>query len=160
MKLLGSGGRAAVLMAAAILPLGIAAASAQAATASPPPARTAAPAGIVNTPAFTCQQSQVCMFQDTGLTGAAHATETLPASGFWLEVHANTGLTIPWGSFNDDSGSSVVFGDAQTGFEQCFKARSRISDPSAQVRASGFMWIEFGNTGCTGAVGALPPAGS
>lgn len=163
MKRLFSGRRAAVLMATAIVSLGITAASAQAAMASSSHASTTAPTTAVKAsaaPDFTCPSKSVCIFQDNNWSGLAESFPTVNDSEQWINLVSPfgvpSGLTLPWHSFNNNSGSSVVFGDAQTGQETCYLPHARISGLGSSVGNDRYMWIEFGNTTCTGVVGPLP----
>src|SRR5262249_11469249 len=114
--------RTAITIAAtAIASLGVAATSAQAATGSPHAS-----------PRFMCDSfaPAVCVFQHANFSGnPAIPFQTSVYSEEWVNLTAN-GLSLPWGSFNNDSGSSVVFGDAQTGSEECFLPGTRISEPA------------------------------
>jgi hypothetical protein len=101
-----------------------------------------------------CPSPAVCVFQNTGLTGTVLVVSTA-VNSTWINLTAN-GLSLPWGSFNDNSGSSVVFGDAQTGVETCYPAGTRNGNPPSSVRSDRYMWIEFGVTDCTGRTGPLP----
>lgn len=161
MKRLFLGRRAALLMATAIMSLGITAASAQAATVSSSQAGPTAPTTLVKasvSPDFTCPDKAVCVFQDNNWSGLVEVFQTVPDSEQWINLVSPfgvpSGLTLPWHSFNNNSGSSVVFGDAQTGLETCYLPHARIS--GASVGIDRYMWIEFGNTTCSGVVGELP----
>jgi hypothetical protein len=122
-------------------------------------ARTAAPAIAAATsadPDFTCPDSSVCVFQDLGWSG--NPVGVFPTAAYseqWTNLVSSAGLALPWGSFNNNSGSSVVFGDAQTKTVACYLPHARISEPPV-VTHYRYMWIEFGNTTCTGYVGPLP----
>jgi hypothetical protein len=162
MKLL-FGRRAAALMATTIVSLGIVAASAQAATASSSHPSATAPATVVQAtvgPDFTCPSRSVCIFQDNDWSGLVEAFPTVNDSEQWINLvrpfGVPSGLTLPWHSFNNNSGSSVVFGDAQTGQETCYLPHARISGLGSSVGNDRYMWIEFGNTTCSGVVGPLP----
>jgi hypothetical protein len=71
----------------------------------------------------------------------------------WMSLTA-AGLTLPWGSFVDASGSSVAFGDASTGKTKCYPAESEVANPV--VVHYRYMWIEYGVKNCTGTLGRLP----
>lgn len=109
-------------------------------------------------PDFTCPSPAVCVFQNGNFTGNVAIFPTQSDSGVWINLTNPFGqggiLTLPWGSFNDNSGSSVAFGDAQTGQTKCYPAHSRVAYPS--VTAYRYMWIEYGVTNCTGHLGPLP----
>ncbi|HEY3902912.1 MAG TPA: hypothetical protein VGM14_03250 [Streptosporangiaceae bacterium] len=140
-------GRAAIAIAAtALTSLGVAAPAAQAATAGP---------------RFSCDNyyPALCIFQGSQWSGTAIALSTTLYGDSWVSItnpsgNGPSGITLPWGSFNDDSGSSVAFGDAQTGQIMCYTPGTRLSEP--QVRSYRWVWIEFGNTNCTGSLGTLP----
>ena len=139
--------RTAIAIAAtAIASLGVSAATAQAAPASP---------------RFQCDNfaPALCIFQGSQWSGTAIELSTQLYGNRWVSItnpsgNGPSGITLPWGSFNDDSGSSVAFGDAQTGQIMCYKPGTRLSEP--QVRSYRYVWIEFGNTDCTGVLGTLP----
>jgi hypothetical protein len=152
--------RTAIAIAAtAIASLGVAATTAQAATVGNPHVSHSAVKveKLGASPRFLCDDfaPAVCVFQGSNWSGTADAFPTGADSEQWINLTSGTALSLPWGSFNDDSGSSVVFGDAQTGNEVCFLPHTRISEP-ANVIHYRYMWIEFGNTHCSGSVGPLP----
>jgi hypothetical protein len=112
------------------------------------------------TPDFTCADRTVCVWQDANFSGPG-IVESFPTaddSEQWINLVSPggvpLGMELPWGSFNNNSGSSVVFGDAQSDTGTCYLPDTRISEPS--VVHDRYMWIEFGNTGCNGSVGSLP----
>lgn len=140
--------RTAIAIAAtALTSLGVSAAAAQTTTAA--------------SPRFQCENNYpaLCIFQGSQWSGTAIALSTTLYSNHWVSItnpsgNGPSGITLPWGSFNDDSGSSVAFGDALTGQIMCYKPGTRLSEP--QVRSYRWVWIEFGNTGCTAVLGTLP----
>ena len=140
--------RTAIAIAAtAIASLGVSAAAAQTTTASP---------------RFLCDNyaPALCIFQGSQWSGTAEYLPTTLYGDRWVSVtnpsgNGPSGITLPWGSFNDDSGSSVAFGDAQTGQIMCYTPGTRLSEPP--VKSYRYVWIEFGNTDCSGALGTLPP---
>lgn len=158
MKRFSISSRAAILVAAALTSLGATAASAQATTTSGVQGgsitRPAATSGA--TPDFTCPGSTVCVFQEASWKGTAaeYPTSNWSATGKWVgkfvSLTATSSLTLPWGSFNDNSGSSVVFGDKQTGAKECYRPHSKFSDPPQTNY--GYIYVEYGNTTCSGEV--------
>jgi hypothetical protein len=150
------GGRAAVLVAATLMSLGATAASAQAATTS-----GARGGGITHpaatsgaTPNFTCPSHTLCIFQDAKWRGTVGEYQTSDWAGAWVSLTTTSSLTLPWKSFHNNSGSSVMFGDYQTGAEECIRPDSKLSDPP-EIHY-GYIWIEYGNTNCTGNVPQIP----
>ena len=132
-------------------------APAQAATTVPLAATSNAPSAVAAsvTPDFACPTPAVCVFDGQNGTGA-HGTIPTSDNGRWVNMTQLTGIALPWQSFHDRSGSSVVFGDAQTGQRSpCFTPGSEFNVPSS-IGEDRYVWIEFGNTGCTGTVGPLP----
>lgn len=120
-------------------------------------ASSAAPSAVAAsvTPDFTCPAPAVCVFDGANGTGV-HGVIPTSDNLHWVNMTAKTGISLPWASFHDDSGSSVVFGDAQTGkTSQCFLPGSEFNVPTS-IGADRYVWIEFGNTDCTGTVGPLP----
>jgi hypothetical protein len=151
MKRLFSGAGAATLLAAAAMTLGVTAA----AQAAPAPKATK----FYTSPDFHCLTASACVFQGRNWTGFAEGFPTASDSEQWIDLTnpfggGPSGLKLPWGSFNDNSGSSVAFGDDQTNHTKCYPPHSRISEPS--VTHYRYLWIEFGNTNCTGHLGPLP----
>lgn len=164
MKRLFRGRRAALLMATAIMSLGITAASAQAATVNSSHASPTAPTTLVKASVsldFTCPGKTVCVFQDNNWTGVHESFPTADYSEQWINLVSpppgvTSGLTLPWDSFHNNSGSSVVFYDAQTGQPDCFFPNTKISGLGSSIGNDRYMWIEFGNTNCTGSIGPFP----
>jgi hypothetical protein len=120
MKFLFAGRKtAATAVAVAILSSGAIAASAQAVTVSSPH-----PHGVVvkapvtaksaAQPDFTCSSPGICVFQGPDFNG--NPTDFVPSlePDTWLSL-TQFGLTLPWGSVNNNSGSSIRFEDAQNG---------------------------------------------
>ncbi len=149
---------ATAVAATAIASLGVAATAAQAATASTPQASHSAVKTVKlgAKPRFLCDDfaPAVCVFQQGNFTGTAVPFATSMWRDQWVTL-TQQGFMLPWGSFNDDSGSSVVFGDAQTGNKICYPAHSRIPFPTTVIHYR-FMWIEFGETNCGGSVPPVP----
>jgi hypothetical protein len=161
MKHLFFGRRATVVIPTVILSLGITSASAQAATVSSPHVSAAASTMVKASASQDSSTPQVCVFQDNEEGGNFACFPTATWSGRWVNLVTPapgepSGLTLPWGSFIDDSGSSVVFGDAQTGQTECFAEDSVGIGLKSTIGNDRYMWIEFGNTSCTGKVGKLP----
>jgi hypothetical protein len=105
------------------------------------------------TPDFTCHTKSVCVFDGPNGTGV-HGTFPTSDSEHWINMTQKTAITLPWASFHDNSGSSVVFGDKQTGAKQCFLPGSKFNVTNF-VGRDRYIWIEFGNTDCTGHVDPL-----
>src|ERR1035437_2234341 len=133
----------------------------------PMPARSA-PASAPATakpavqPDFTCNTPGVCFFDGADFTGAA--TNYIPSlePDRWLSL-TQDGLTLPWGSLNNNSGSSVVVEDAQDGHSHCFPPNGQwteaeidnnISPFFSGIRSFRYVYIEYGNTLCSG---SYPP---
>jgi hypothetical protein len=150
---------AILLMSAAIFPLGIITVSAQAATVSSARPRATVSTAVARThasPDFTCPSASVCVFQDNNWSGAVFIIPTANGGETWVDLTTGGALALPWRSFHDNSGSSVTFGDAQTGLETCFLPGTKLDKLGTSFGNYRYMWIEFGNTGCTGQVGPLP----
>lgn len=140
-------GRAAVVIAATVALLsgaGMAAAQSQA------PAHTGRAAVVLDCAALA---PRVCVYQDTGYTGLEVNFIPSETGGHWISLTA-AGLSLPWGSFHNDSQSSVVFGDAQTGAWICFPENTGRT--SVSIGSYRYMWIEYGIPDCSGSVGSLP----
>src|SRR5579863_2558826 len=144
--------RTAVAIAAtAIASLGLAATTAQAATSNPHASHSAVKTVKLGaSPRFSCDANApaVCVFQGANFSGNPAVPFSPSTFGETWTNLVTYGFSLPWGSFYDDSGSSVVFGDGQTGITKCYVPGSRISEP--EVVNDRWMWIEFGNTECTG----------
>ena len=125
-------------------------AQAMAATAVPPAAQAATSPTVVHSaasPDFTCPSRTLCLFQDTGFSGSV-CLFPMPGDGdIWFDLRTQCDFTIPWGSLNDNTGSRVIFEDAQTGAEYCEPAGYR-GTPSSTVRNTGYMYIQYGVTSC------------
>ena len=99
----------------------------------------------------------MCVFQDSDFTGNPYGWPTASYSGYWVNLTGTSSIALPWGSFNDNSGSSVAFGEASTGNTKCYAAGSRISSPSPSwVTSSRYMYIEYGVSDCTVSLPSLP----
>ncbi len=92
---------------------------------------------------FTCPSGDLCVFQNTGFAGT-HC-EFNSATSFSLR---GCGLTVPWGSFNNEWPKAVVFTDVASGQAFCFLSGTRIT-PDAAVRAAGFVDLSTVNS-CPG----------
>jgi len=106
--------------------------------------------------ATTCDELRpvVCIYPGGNYTGAFQAWFPDAAGGFWISLTNDSGMTLPWGSFHDFSGSSVAFGDVSTGQRKCYVVESSAAYPS--VTSYRYMWIEYGVKNCTGTLGWLP----
>ena len=118
------------------------------------PAR-AAPVSPDNSPP-PCESAALCIWQVNNFKGTEVTFPTADYRGTWYYL-PDHGLTLPWGSFYDNSGSSVVFGDASTGLTKCYdKAKYPDGVPNPSVNHYGYFHIEYGVTDCTGTVPKLP----
>jgi hypothetical protein len=100
--------------------------------------------------AFTCPSPAVCVFQGLNFTGYVATYPTFGASGGWLNLRNPGGLKVPWGSFNDNSGSRVQFWNKTLGATWCFPAHTRLSGsggPNGHTSA-GWMQIDYGVPNC------------
>lgn len=104
-------------------------------------------------PASCTPSPIVCVYQlnDYRDIGAVFSPAT--NGGQWISL-TTYDLTLPWGSFADDSGSSVAFGDASTKQTKCYDAGSDVANP--EVVHYRYIWIEYGDTDCNGTLGPLP----
>lgn len=158
-------GRKAAMIAAAlaIVASGASTASAQAATLSRPHLRTveatAKPAGQTDP---TCNSPGVCFFDGANFTGPHTGYVPSLEPDQWLSL-TQDGLTLPWGSLHNNSGSSVVVEDAQDGHSHCFPPNGKwteteidnnISPFFSGIRSFRYVYIEYGNTLCSG---SFPP---
>jgi len=140
-------GRAAVAFAATAALLsgaGMAAARSQA------PAHTGQAAVVLDCADLA---PRVCVYQDTNYSGLEVNFIPSQDGGHWISLTA-AGLSLPWSSFHNDSQSSVVFGDAQTGAWKCFPANTGRA--SVSIGSYRYMWIEYGIPDCSGSFGPLP----
>jgi Peptidase inhibitor family I36 len=142
--------RTAVLTVVVIMSLSTAAVAANAGTA----VRSTSATALSVSPDFTCPSAVVCIFKQTNFAGAVLNIPTSNNS-HWFNLTNGTGFTLPFGSFNDNSGSSIVLGNASTGATKCFLPHTRINAPDS-VRRDRYIWIEFGVTDCSGRLGPLP----
>lgn len=138
MRRLILGHRVAALMSAVLISLSVSATAAQASTTS----------------GFHCLSPTVCVFQAANWSGtvATFPTHTYPDQ--WVSITAGYNVTLPWGSFYDNSGSSVAFGDAETQQTYCYKPGSRINEPPQTNYR--YIWIEYGNTNCSQTLPVVP----
>jgi hypothetical protein len=128
--------------------LALAAALASLATALIPAVATAAPD-------FTCPEPALCVFQGSNFDG--NVTSFVPSlvGDQWLSLTAN-GLSLPWGSLNNNSGSCVLFGNASApANQQLVPVLPFTREDGAQLSAFPYLqggrwiYIEYGNPNCT-----------
>ena len=76
-----------------------------------------------------------------------------PALAGWVNMR-NDNIVLPWGSFVNDSGSSVVFGNASTNTTHCLPAHYENPNPTSVIHFA-YLHVEFGVTNCTGTIPGL-----
>jgi hypothetical protein len=107
--------------------------------------------GTAAAPDFTCSSATFCLFQDPNLTGHHFSFTTDAYNGKWLSVTADPyDFSLPWGSLNNNSGSSEYFYDAQTNIEYCVLP-GQIGNPtgdSAKMINARYLYIKYGVTTC------------
>jgi hypothetical protein len=141
------------LTAAATMLLGTGAASARAGPAAQVHGTTTRLPASSDGP---CDQYRpdVCIYQGNYYTGNA---DIIPTSqhGYWISITSSGIISLPWHSFHDFSGSSVVFGDAQSGAEVCYFAGGSLPGvgPVGYYR---YVDIEYGDPMCNGSPPPLP----
>lgn len=111
----------------------------------------ARPAGV--TPDFTCPNPALCLFQENNWSGTPVVYTPSSQGGHWISIAGS--LIEPWGSFNDNSGSSVVFDNTTSNQEFCFTAGSRHeeSQGTPNVWHAQWLWITYGIGDCS----SIPP---
>jgi hypothetical protein len=119
--------------------------------------------GVGMTPALaspqapdTCSALNLCVWNRTDFRGkeVSYPTSTHKADK-WYSLTAG-GNSLPWGSFRDNSNSSVAFGDATTGKTRCYVAGDVVPYPASAVRSYRYFHIEYGISNCTGTLPPLP----
>lgn len=113
------------------------------------------PAEAVAAPEFTCGEPSLCVFQGSNFNGNVTSFTPSLVGDRWLSLTAN-GLSLPWGSYNNNSGSCVLFANASA------PANQRLVDGLPFTREDGaalsifpylqggrYIYIEYGNKNCT-----------
>jgi hypothetical protein len=135
----------------AVLAFGAGTASAQTSA----PSVTARPAIAQTDPTGACNPSpRVCVFDGADYTGTKIWYVPATAGSGWLSMRAK-GLTIPWASLDNNSGSSIVFLNNSTHHAYCFGPSERRANAVDPIDA-GYIHIEFGVTDCSGILPPLP----
>jgi hypothetical protein len=165
MKHLFIGRKAAATAAAvAILSSGAIMASAQAATVSKPHfhivvVKVQPPAKRAVQPDFTCTSPGICVYQGDNFNGAP--TDFVPSlePDRWLNLTTNGINTLPWGSFNNNSGSSLIIADGQTQRAICILPAEPpplkltradiVADLGSAILHDRYVFIEYGNATCS-----------
>jgi hypothetical protein len=150
----------AIGSAALIIALAAGVSPAQASTASTPStshhhvrvhATKSVQGGAVAGPDFTCPSRSFCLFQEPNLVGNVFVFTTDVYNGQWFSVTASPfDFSLPWGSLNDNSNSTVYFWDAQTGNEYCITPgqRGNPTGSSAGVIHARYIFIKLGVPTC------------
>lgn len=162
MKGLRSRRLAVAIMAsvAILLPLELGVMNAQAAPGRPAVSAPSAKRPVPKVqPDFTCPNPGVCVFDGDSFNNDVVVIDPATEGGSWLSL-TGLGLTLPWGSFNNNSGSSVVFGD-QAQQIKCFGPGTRldaaqIDSIASWIRLARYVFVEFGNTTCSGSHPKVP----
>lgn len=116
------------------------------------------PAEAMAAPDFTCGSPSVCVFDGSNFNG--NETSFVPSlvGDQWLSLTMN-GITLPWGSFNNNSGSCVIFYNASAA--EAFYAEAHVRLDAAQLSAATlagrYIYIEYGYPDCGDANVPSPP---
>jgi Peptidase inhibitor family I36 len=107
--------------------------------------------GITPASAFTCPSESYCLFQGPSQTGHAFAWGTSLNRDTWLQVTALPGgFTTPWGSLHNNSNSCVELGKAgNSNIPVLPHVKAPPTGISDAAKSYDFIYIEYGNTGCT-----------
>lgn len=104
-------------------------------------------------PDYTCPSRHVCVFHGTSFNGYHHAYATTSNKNKWISLTASPGnFSLPWGSVNNNSGSSVRFENTSGDWECIFphiKASVGNHVLANATRHYRYMYIEYGNTECS-----------
>ena len=120
---------------------------------------TAGPAGaeVTGVDPTNCPSAHVCIFNGPNFTlfSIQQPTKSQCASQQWCPIRGG-GMDVPWGSWVNNSGSSLVFGNASTNQTQCFGENLQDATPPASLRAYGYFHVEYGEHHCGGTIPPLP----
>lgn len=128
-----------LIVAAPLVALG-GTATAQASLAQSAGSARTVNAVIQESPDFTCQSGELCVYQNTGYSGT-HCQFSKDTS---YSLRA-CGLSIPWGSFNNKYADAVVFTNLSTNRSYCFLSGTK-EVPDADVRAAGYVQLSTVNS--------------
>jgi hypothetical protein len=128
-----------LIVAAPLVTLGGTATVQASSTRSAGSARTAH-AVIQESPDFTCKSGELCVYQNTGYTGTPCTFDK--DTSYSLRA---CGLSIPWGSFNNEWPNSVTFTDLSTNKTYCFLSGTKET-PGSDVRGSGHVQLSTVNS--------------
>jgi hypothetical protein len=113
------------------------------------------PAQSMAVTGFTCNEPSVCVFQGGNFDGNAISFVPSLVGDQWISLTAS-GIYLPWGSYNNNSGSCVLFGNASAPANQQLvdglpftKADSAQLSIYPYVQAGRYIYIEYGNKNCT-----------